>query len=59
MKKVKSIPIPTKYVSRLLIDNANGTNELADIGIAWNNFPIEDTQEQEQEQEQEEPTEEE
>ena len=50
MKKVKSTPIPTKYVSRLLIDNASGVDELVDIGIAWTIYPA---QQEESAQEQE------
>lgn len=49
MKKVKSIPIPTKYVSRLFIDNANGVNELVDLGIAWTIYPAQEESTQEQE----------
>ena len=49
MKKVKSTPIPTKYISRLLIDNTNGVDELVDIGIAWTIYPAQEEPTQEQE----------
>ena len=49
MKKVKSTPIPTKYVSRLFIDNANGADELVDLSIAWTIYPAQEEPVQEQE----------
>lgn len=47
MKKVKSTPIPTKYVSRLFIDNPNGANELVDLAITWTIYSAQEEQKQE------------
>lgn len=49
MKKVKSTPIPTKYISRLLINSTNGVDELVDLGIAWTIYPAQEESVQEQE----------
>ena len=49
MKKVKSTPIPTKYVSRLFIDNENGADELVDLAISWTIYPAQEEPAQKQE----------
>lgn len=50
MKKVKSTPIPTKYVSRLfIIDNENGADELVDLSITWTIYSAQEGSVQEQE----------